>query len=181
MNSLEYGERKLTSDLVSPLIYYGMWLGNDEKIICPKGNKINSLWNHRITSSQYLLEHWMFFTTLFHPKWAITGIFWQVCILGGIFAWLSNNKHWAQYTVHRPPIYLHRIFPILQWIFFPSLKYQVPKSQFRNPFHWIRVVKNVILKWTKMTFSQVSISLIHSSGCSESTRPETGNVYLCKL
>ena len=46
--------------------------------------------------------------------------------------------------------------------FFPSLKYQVPKSQFRNPFHWVRVVKNVISKWTKMKISQVSISLIHS-------------------
>ena len=40
--------------------------------------------------------------------------------------------------------------------FSPSLK-----SQFRNPFHWIRIVKNVISKWTKMKFSQVSISLIH--------------------
>ena len=29
--------------------------------------------------------------------------------------------------------------------------------------------------------SQVSISLIHSSGCSESTSLKTGNVYLCKL
>ena len=36
--------------------------------------------------------------------------------------------------------------------FFPSLKYQVPKSQFRNPFHWVRVVKNVISKWTKIKF-----------------------------
>ena len=25
------------------------------------------------------------------------------------------------------------------------------------------------------------LSLIHSSGCSESTRPETGNVYLCEV
>jgi hypothetical protein len=30
-------------------------------------------------------------------------------------------------------------------------------------------------------FSKVFIFLIHSNGCSESTRLETGNVYLCKL
>ena len=34
--------------------------------------------------------------------------------------------------------------------FFPSLKYHVPKSQFKNPFHWVRVVKNVISKWTRV-------------------------------
>ena len=44
-----------------------------------------------------------------------------------------------------PPVYLHWIFPILlfqniqfdEMDFFPCLKYQVPKSQFKNPFFWV--------------------------------------------
>ena len=89
-------------------------------------------------------------------------------------------------------IYLHLIFDIRQFemssliqtgekIEFEISSWKNPKSQVGNPFCWVRVVKNVISKWTKMKFSQVSISLIHSSGCSESTRLETGNVYLCTL
>ena len=39
--------------------------------------------------------------------------------------------------------------------FFPSLKYLIQKSQFRNPFRWVRVIKNIISKWTKMKFSRL--------------------------
>ena len=65
------------------------------------------------------------------------------------------EKHWLFLCLH---------FDIgIYWVwwtgFFSSLKYEVPKSQFRNLFHWVRVVKNFISKWTRI----LSFWFIHSS------------------
>ena len=68
--------------------------------------------------------------------------------IGTGFVQLSSLKYWVWWTE-----------------FFSSLKYQVPKLQFWNPFCWVRVVKNVISKWTKM-----KIPMIPSLWFSESTR-----------
>ena len=66
------------------------------------------------------------------------------------------------------------------WTGFCACKIQVWSIKLTKSKIQVKVVKNVILKETKMVFPRFFF-LINSSGCSESTRLETGNVYLCKL
>ncbi len=121
-----------------------------------------------------------------HINWRKFCTFW--------FKLLSQSYQWRK--EYRPPIYLHwdfmkfwlsqvwniqlDFFPRLNWEKIPVWNTKLAKSKIP-----VRVVKNVISKWTKMEFPRFPFlwfTAVHMcSGCSESTRRKAGNVYLCEL